>query len=162
MRGGDQRGVVIPPQPGAAFVVVQAELAFELSVVELDLPTQPREPGEPAGLGRGREVGDPVVGRLGFAFGPLGDQPFLARRDLSSALVPTAAAVVRAPVIASATTSAANASARSRTAEDGSACSLASARVSPPSCPPRVGNTNAKKGSPPPRRTPTHRLTKYY
>ena len=25
--GGDQRGVVIPAQPGAAFVVVQAELA---------------------------------------------------------------------------------------------------------------------------------------
>ena len=36
MRGGDQRGVVIPPQPGAGFVVVEAELAFELFVVELD------------------------------------------------------------------------------------------------------------------------------
>ena len=36
--GGDQRGVVIPAQPGASFVVVQAELSFELAVVELDLP----------------------------------------------------------------------------------------------------------------------------
>ena len=41
VRGGDQRGVVIPPEPGAAFVVVEAELAFELLVVELDLPAQP-------------------------------------------------------------------------------------------------------------------------
>ena len=54
--GGDQRGVVIPAEPGAAFVVVQAELAFELLVVELDLPAQPREPGEPLGLGVGGEV----------------------------------------------------------------------------------------------------------
>jgi len=100
VRGGDQRGVVIPPEPGAAFVVIKAELAFELSVVELDFPTQPREPREPAGLGRRREVGDPVVGRLGSAFGPLGDQPFLARRDLL-ALAPAAAAVVRAPVVRS-------------------------------------------------------------
>ena len=98
MRGCDQRGVVIPPRPGTAFVVVQAELAFELSVVELDLPPQPGEAGEAAGLGRAREVGDPVVGRLGLAFGPFGDQPFLARRDLLG-LAPAAAAVVRAPVV---------------------------------------------------------------
>ena len=54
--GGDQRGVVIPAQPGAAFVVVQAELAFELLVVEFDLPAQPREPGELFGWGVGGEV----------------------------------------------------------------------------------------------------------
>jgi hypothetical protein len=36
--GGDQRGVVVPADPEAAFVVVEAELAFQLFVVELDLP----------------------------------------------------------------------------------------------------------------------------
>ena len=56
MGGGDQSGVVIPAQPGAAFVVVQAELAFELLVVELDLPAQAGEPGEPFGFGVGGEV----------------------------------------------------------------------------------------------------------
>jgi hypothetical protein len=54
--GGDQRGVVIPAEPGAAFVVVEAELAFELLVVELDLPAHAGEPGEPFGLGVGGEV----------------------------------------------------------------------------------------------------------
>src|SRR6516164_283039 len=39
--GGDQRGVVVPPQPGPAFVVVQAKFALELLVVQLDLPAQP-------------------------------------------------------------------------------------------------------------------------
>ena len=53
MRGRDQRGVVIPAEPGAAFVVIEAELAFELAVVELDLPAQPGEAGEPLGLGAG-------------------------------------------------------------------------------------------------------------
>ena len=51
MDGGDQRGVVIPAEPGAAFVVVKAELALELLVVQLDLPAQPGEAGEPLGLG---------------------------------------------------------------------------------------------------------------
>jgi hypothetical protein len=48
--------VVIPAQPGAAFVVVKAELAFELLIVEFDLPAQAREPGEPLGCGIGGEV----------------------------------------------------------------------------------------------------------
>jgi hypothetical protein len=98
VRGGDQRGVVIPPQPGAAFVVVQAELSFELAVVKLDLPTQPGEAGETAGLGGRGQVGDPVVGRLGLVFGPLGDQPLFARQDLVGLASP-AAVVVRAPVM---------------------------------------------------------------
>ena len=63
MGDGDERGVVVPADPGAAFVVVEAELALELFVVELDLPAQPGEPGEPLGLGVGGEVGDPVVDR---------------------------------------------------------------------------------------------------
>ena len=62
--GGHQRGVVIPAEPGAALVVVQAELALELLVVEFDLPAQSGEAGEPLGLGLGGEVREPVVGRL--------------------------------------------------------------------------------------------------
>ena len=81
MRGGDERGVVIPAEVGASFVVIEPELAFELAVVELDHPPQPGEPRESLRLGAGGEVGDPVVGRRLGAFGPLDDQPFLAGRD---------------------------------------------------------------------------------
>ena len=56
MGGGDQSGVVVPAQPGAAFVVVQSEFAFELLVVELDLPPQPRQAREPLRLGVGGKV----------------------------------------------------------------------------------------------------------
>ena len=41
--------------------MVQAELAFELLVVELDLPAQPREEGETLGFGIFGEAGDPVI-----------------------------------------------------------------------------------------------------
>ncbi len=56
MGGGDQSGVVIPAQPRVAFVVVQAEFAFELLVVELDLPAQPGEPSKPLGFRVSGEV----------------------------------------------------------------------------------------------------------
>jgi hypothetical protein len=45
VRGGHERGVVIPAELGAAFVVVEAEFAFELFVVEFDLPAQPGQAG---------------------------------------------------------------------------------------------------------------------
>ena len=54
--GGDERGVVMPAEVGASLVVVQAELALELFVVELDLPAQPGEARELLGLGLLGEV----------------------------------------------------------------------------------------------------------
>jgi hypothetical protein len=50
--GGDERGVVIPAEVGAPLVVVEAEFALELFVVELDLPAQPRQARKLLGLGR--------------------------------------------------------------------------------------------------------------
>jgi hypothetical protein len=47
VRAGDERAVVVEAGVASAFVVVEAEFAFELAVVELDRPAQPREPGEP-------------------------------------------------------------------------------------------------------------------
>ena len=81
MGDGDEGGVVVPADPAAAFVVVEAELAFELFVVEFDLPAQPCEAGEPFGRRVGGEVRDPVVGRFGLPERPLGDQPLLAARQ---------------------------------------------------------------------------------
>jgi hypothetical protein len=94
--GAHQRRVVVPAKPGPAFVVVQAELAFELLVVELHLPAHACESREPLGLGVGWEVRDPVVGRLVLAVGPFGDQPFLAWGDLRP-LAPLA--LVLAPTV---------------------------------------------------------------
>ena len=56
VRGGDERGVVIPAEVGASLVVVEAELALELAVVQLDLPAQPGQAREPLGLAVGGEV----------------------------------------------------------------------------------------------------------
>jgi hypothetical protein len=69
--------------------VVEAELALELLVVELDLPAQPRQAREPLGRGVWGQVADPIVGGLIVAFGPFTDQPLLARRggSLPSLLV---------------------------------------------------------------------------
>jgi hypothetical protein len=38
--------VVVPAEPGSSFVVVEAEFAFELAVVELDLPAHAGEARE--------------------------------------------------------------------------------------------------------------------
>src|SRR5206468_12543490 len=79
---GDERAVVVEAGVASSFVVVESEFAFELSVVELDRPAQPGEPGEPfAGRPR-RQVGEPVVTRPVGPGGPFDDQPLLARRLL--------------------------------------------------------------------------------
>ena len=98
MGGGHHRGVVIPAEPGAAFIVVQAKLAFELLVVEFHLPAHAGESREPLKLCVGGEVGDPVVGRLLVTFGPFGDQPFLARGHLG-ALAPPLPSLVVSPAV---------------------------------------------------------------
>ena len=78
MRSGHDRAVVMEPEVAAAFVVVEAEFAFELAVVQFDDPPQSGQARETLGLGVGWEVGDPVVAGTFLTFGPLDDQPFLA------------------------------------------------------------------------------------
>src|SRR6266508_2554832 len=63
VRAGDERAVVVEAGVASAFVVVEAELAFELAVVELDRPAQPRESGEPFAVGVGGKVREPVIAR---------------------------------------------------------------------------------------------------
>jgi hypothetical protein len=82
---GDERAVVVEAGVASAFVVVEAELTFELAVVELDRPAQPGEPGKPLGRRVGGEVGEPVVAWLFGVPGPLDDQPFLPGRLAVSA-----------------------------------------------------------------------------
>src|SRR5215210_3970868 len=79
---GDQGAVVVEAGVAAALVVVEPELAFELAVVELDRPAQPREPREPLVAAVLGQVRQPVVGRGVLVLGPFDDQPLPARRPV--------------------------------------------------------------------------------
>jgi len=46
----------MPAEIGASFVVVKAQLAFELAVVKLDHPAQAGEAGQALGRGVGGQV----------------------------------------------------------------------------------------------------------
>ena len=46
MGGGDEGGVVVPAEPGAAFEVVEAEAGFEFAVVVFDAPADFRQAHE--------------------------------------------------------------------------------------------------------------------
>ena len=79
--GGDaEAGVVVEASPSPPFIGAQAKLLLELAIIPLDAPAE---------LGRGHEIaprrvrrkrGQPVFERLGIAFGPLDQQPFLGAR----------------------------------------------------------------------------------
>lgn len=72
--------MVVEASPSPPFIVAQAKLLLELAIIPLDAPAE---------LGRGHEIaprrvrrkrGQPVFERLGIAFGPLDQQPFLGAR----------------------------------------------------------------------------------
>ena len=73
---GDQADVMMPTQPLAAFIMVQAEFFFQFAIVLFDAP---------AGLGGAdqtaqsqwlsAELGQPVLGGLGLVLWPLHQQP---------------------------------------------------------------------------------------
>ncbi len=75
MGGGDERGVVVPAEPGAAFEVVERETGFQFAVVVLDAPPDFGDRDEFLQRCRLRQGGEPVVGGCGCAFGPFGEQP---------------------------------------------------------------------------------------
>src|SRR5665811_1516068 len=78
MGAGDQSTVMMETLIAPALVVIQAEFALQLSVVELDHPAQPGQAGEAFGLRVFRKVREPVVRRRVCPLGPLDDQPFRA------------------------------------------------------------------------------------
>src|SRR5690349_21871206 len=63
--------------PVAALEVAKAKLLLELLIVPLDPPARLGDPHEALERGAPREVGEPVLGRLGVAVGPLDQQPLL-------------------------------------------------------------------------------------
>lgn len=73
--GGDQGDVVVPPAPGAALEVGQAERMFHLAIVVLDAPAELRQPHECGQRCVRGEVREPELDRFGLFGRPLGQQP---------------------------------------------------------------------------------------
>ena len=63
--------------PAAPFEVAEPDLLLEFLIVALDAPAQLGEVDEFAEADVGWQGRQPVFGRLGFARGPLDQQPFL-------------------------------------------------------------------------------------
>src|SRR5690349_11086909 len=61
--------------PVAALEVAKAKLLLELLIVPLDPPARLGDPHETLERGAPREVGEPVLGRLGISLRPLDQQP---------------------------------------------------------------------------------------
>ncbi len=55
---------MVPAAVGTALEVIEPECVLQLAVVVLDPPAQLREPHEIFERRAGREVGEPVLGRL--------------------------------------------------------------------------------------------------
>src|SRR5215471_19670925 len=73
---GDQSHMVMPPQPVAAFKVVQSQFVFQLAVVHLDAPARVSDFHQttPAGPTQ-TQLCQPVLGRPRFPFRPFDQQP---------------------------------------------------------------------------------------
>src|SRR5215472_18920156 len=67
--------------PGTALEVVESQLLLEFLEVALDAPAQLGQPDQLLKRRGGCEVGQPILGRFGAAFGPLDEQPLLAMRE---------------------------------------------------------------------------------
>ena len=63
--------------PASSFEVPKPDLLLELQIVPLDTPAQLGEVDEVAEADIGRQRREPIFGRLGFACGPLDQQPLL-------------------------------------------------------------------------------------
>jgi hypothetical protein len=74
---------VVPAREGAALEVVQPQRVLQLPIVVFHSPAQLGQVDQPLQQGVGREVREPVLDRLGFAVGPLDQQP--AHRQLPTA-----------------------------------------------------------------------------
>src|SRR6267142_5083591 len=71
---------MVEAAPPAPFIITQAELLFELLVVALDPPSQLCQINQSVERDILGQVGEPILGRLGFAFWLLGQQPFFFTR----------------------------------------------------------------------------------
>src|SRR5260370_7105207 len=77
MRQHDQRHMVMPSAPTAAFIVIKSEFLFELLIVLLDFPARLGHLYQATKTVSGRQITQEGVGRLRDLFRPLHQQPDL-------------------------------------------------------------------------------------
>src|SRR5437764_6615331 len=79
--GGDtEGGMMVEAAPPAPFIIAEAELLLELLIIALDPPPQLCQIDQTIEGGIFGQSGKPILGRLGFAFWPLGQQPLFCTR----------------------------------------------------------------------------------
>ena len=79
--GGDaQGGVVVEAAPAPALIVIEPDLLLQFLVIALDPPSQLGGGHQLRERGVGGQGRQPVFGRLGFAVGPLDQEPLLGAR----------------------------------------------------------------------------------
>src|ERR1700731_2017540 len=74
--------------PSAPFIVPKPDLLLELLIVPLDTPAQLGEVDELAEADIRRQRREPIFGRLGFALGPLDQQPLLRHQFRDQPIMP--------------------------------------------------------------------------
>src|SRR5260370_29610080 len=71
---------MVEAAPSAPFIVSKPDLLLELLIVPLDTPAQLGKVNELAEADIRRQRREPIFGRLGFALGPLDQQPLLRQQ----------------------------------------------------------------------------------
>ena len=72
--------MVVEAAPAAPFIITKAEFLLELLIIALDPPAQLGRIDQPIKGDILWQGGKPILGRLGFVFRPLNQQPLLGAR----------------------------------------------------------------------------------
>src|SRR3984893_11321533 len=83
------------PAPSPPSIVPKPALLLEFLIISLDTPAQLGKVDEPAEADVRRQRREPVFGRLGFAIGPLDQQPLLQQQFRDQLVMPDANAHAR-------------------------------------------------------------------
>ena len=78
--GKTKGGMVVKAAPAAPFVIAETEFPFQLLIIALDPPSQLGEINQTLEADILGQSGKPILGRLGFSFRPLDQQPFFGAR----------------------------------------------------------------------------------
>src|SRR5580698_5928187 len=77
--GGDAEcGVMVEAAPPAPFIIAEAEFLLELLIIALDPPSQLCQIDQTIEGGIFGQSGKPILGRLGFVFRPLDQEPLFS------------------------------------------------------------------------------------
>ncbi len=77
--GGDaQGGMMMKAAPATALIVIEPDFLFQFFVIALNAPSAFGGGHQILERGVGRQGGQPVLGRLGFAVGPLDQEPLFS------------------------------------------------------------------------------------